>query len=612
MSVFTGPSGDTAPSTVSVTCLFTGPSGDTAPSTVSVTSDSASTSQTSASGAESDGFWNAWLSPTSGPSSSSKLSTSLSQTGAKKKESKSKDRSLLKGKLGLGKKMRPTLSVEIPPSRPERPAETGTSKAAARSSITEDAEVKVVEKAPVESKMEEKTEDKESQLKTDNTSSGDRKHDADLSVATVQSGVSSLQESEEKHSVEPATETASFEGDKTCEDVNATLHSTTSSDSSVLKGQTDTRETKSEGFTNIQSPEKCLDVSAEDSDTTMDKSSGSGDDEGAGPIEGSYVLSTSGWSDASFVAVSEQQSEEFDSCKELDTKSTGDLQTVGTTSSEGCIGHTKDETGSGLSSSDIEEVEPQERQDTEEKGRMQVSVAPVHITVVGDDTEHQDDDVTKTDVEAQVEASDEMVTVIDDGSSHDELSESNRTLTSDDHTTPEEPDVDRKEGEESDGKADKETASGSGQTLSSSSYVKDLLEEAMVESVKDSDSKASSTSSCNARNESGQNSGQTSADEIDTTTSSDIEIISHITTPTLSGDNNGQGPFDLSPLRHALSRGFPRGSSSGHARSDSSSSSTSKNGDESSPEGTQARKQGRGTRTGGEGTEPAPDRSTGN
>ena len=590
--------------------MFTGTSGDTAPSAVSVTSDSASTSQTSTSGAESDGFWNAWLSPTSG--SSSKLSTSLSQTAAKKKESKSKDRSLLKGKLGLGKKLRPTLSVEIPSSHHERPVETGTSKAASRSSITEDADVKVVEKLPVESKMEEKTEDKELQLKTENKSSGDRKHDSDLSVAMVQSGVSPVKETEEKLPIEPASETASFEGEKTCEDVTATLHSTTSSDSSLMKGQTDTSDTKNEGFTNIQSPEKCLDVSAEVSDTTMDKSSGSADDDGTGPIEGSYVLSTSGWSDASFVAVSEQQSEEFDSCKELDTKSTGDLQTVGATSSEGCcVGHTKEETGSGLSSSDIDEAEPREREDTEEKGRMQVSVAPVHITVVGDDTEHQDEDVTKSDGEAQGEASDEMVTVIDDGSSHDELSESNRTLTSDDHMTPEEPDGDRKEGDESDGKADKEAASGSGQTLSSSSYVKDLLEEAMVESVKDSDSKASSTSSCNARNESGQNSGQTSADEIDTTTSSDIEIISHISTPTLNGDNNGQGPFDLSPLRHALSRGFPRGSSSGHARSDSSSSSTSKNGDESSPDGMQARKQGRGTRTGGEGTEPAPERSTG-
>ena len=597
--------------------VFTGTSGDTAPSTVSATSDSASTSQTSTSGAESDGFWNAWLSPTTG--SSSKLSTSLSQTAAKKKESKSKDRSLLKGKLGLGKKLRPTLNVEIPSSRPERPAETGTSKAASRSGITEDAGVKVGEKLPVESKMEEKTEDsgdlgdKELQLETDNRRSSDRKHDSDLSVATVQPGVSSVQGTEEKHPVETASETASVEGDKTCEDISATLPSTTSSDSSVLKGQTDTRDTKTEGFTNIQSPEKCLDVSAEVSDTTMDKSSGSADDDGTVPIDGSFVLSTSGWSDASFVAVSDQQSEEFDSCKELDTTSTGDLQTVGTTSSEGCCtGHTKEETGSGLSSSEIDEVEPQERQDTEEKGRMHVSVAPVHITVVGDDTEHQDDDVTKTDGEAQVEASDEIVTVIDDGSSHDDLSESNRTLTSDDHMSPEEPDGDRKDGEESDGKVDKETASGSEQTLSSSSYVKDLLEEAMVESVKDSDSKASSTSSCNmTRNESGQNSGQTSADEIDTTTSSDIEIISHISTPTLNGDNNGQGPFDLSPLRHALSRGFPRGSSSGHARSDSSSSSTSKNGDESSPEGVQARKQGRGTRTGGEGTETASERSTG-
>ena len=116
---------------------------------------------------------------------------------------------------------------------------------------------------------------------------------------------------------------------------------------------------------------------------------------------------------------------------------------------------------------------------------------------------------------------------------------------------------------------------------SSSSLVKNMLEEAMVESAKDNDSHSSvsteRSSSDLVRIESGVNSGQTSGDEVDTTTSSDIEIIS---TPTPNGENS-QHPFkpvDLSPLRHAF-KGLRR-SPPGHKRSDSGSSSQSRNGDD--------------------------------
>ena len=128
-------------------------------------------------------------------------------------------------------------------------------------------------------------------------------------------------------------------------------------------------------------------------------------------------------------------------------------------------------------------------------------------------------------------------------------------------------------------------------SLTSSGYVKNMLEEAMVESLKESDShsdRSSDKSSDMVRIESGMNSGHTSGDEIDTTTSSDIEIIS---TPTPNGEYKiMERPFDLSPLRHALSKTVRRGGSPpGHKRSDSGSSAHSnwsKNGDDLlSPDG---------------------------
>ena len=608
--------------------VFTGTSQDSELPTASETSESGPANEMPASGAESDGFWNAWLSPTS--TSSSELSTSLSHPTVKKKESKSKDRSQLKGKLGLGKKLRPSLSVEIPSPQYQTSVEAETSRAVPQSSVTEDSYTKVVEKLPAESKIDDFEENKKeledeeelSRHKMDDRRCDDMKHDSDLNTAALQSRDDSstgIEHTKVEHSIEEQESVTSFESGQAHGSADTILPRSASSDRSQTKEQTKSRDHENEGFTTVQTPEGCFEQSAvgEATEALMQKSSEQPTDDETAPIEGSFVLSTSsGWSEASLVAMSDQQSgEDFDSCKELDTKCTADSQTVAVAASqELLVGCADEETGSGLSSMECEAAENwSKREVMEEKGRMKVSVAPVHSTPMGDETEDQEEGLAKSGSQGQLEASDESVTTVDDGSS---LSEGNRTLTSDDFTasgfvSAEEhggnDDSEREKGEEM---SDAETASG--QNLSSSCYVKDLLEEAMVESVKDTDSKASSTSSCNmARIESSQNSGQTSADEIDTTTSSDIEIISHISTPTPNGDNNGQTPFDLSPLRHALSRGFPRGSSSGHARSDSSSSSTSKNGDEASPEATQGHKQGRGTRMGAKAVDVAAVRSTG-
>lgn len=152
--------------------------------------------------------------------------------------------------------------------------------------------------------------------------------------------------------------------------------------------------------------------------------------------------------------------------------------------------------------------------------------------------------------------------------------------------TAEDPESGREKGELNESPSSNPGMAGAekkGIALVSSSYVKTMLEEAMVESVKDTDSHTSSTSDKSSemvRIESGMNSGHTSGDEIDTTTSSDIEIIS---TPTPNGEYRQERPFDLSPLRHALSRTMRRGSPPGHKRSDSSSSGQStwsKNGDD--------------------------------
>lgn len=110
----------------------------------------------------------------------------------------------------------------------------------------------------------------------------------------------------------------------------------------------------------------------------------------------------------------------------------------------------------------------------------------------------------------------------------------------------------------------------------SSGCVKNMLEEAMA----DGSARDSSGSVEPARIESGGNSGHTSADEIDTTTSSDIEIISH--TSSINGrtaSTHGSRPVDISPTRHSNvwnSRTPYNVVSSGqHRRSDSGSSAQS-------------------------------------
>lgn len=113
---------------------------------------------------------------------------------------------------------------------------------------------------------------------------------------------------------------------------------------------------------------------------------------------------------------------------------------------------------------------------------------------------------------------------------------------------------------------------------SNSSYVKCLIEEAMEETRSDhSDSHSNSADrSESSKTESEHNSeksisGHDSGDEIDTTTSSDIEIIS---TPTPNGER-GEHLFDLSPLRLTLHKSLRRHSPvHSHYRSDSQSSSS--------------------------------------
>ncbi len=194
----------------------------------------------------------------------------------------------------------------------------------------------------------------------------------------------------------------------------------------------------------------------------------------------------------------------------------------------------------------------------------------------------------------------------------EEVDENNKTLTEDDFrklaTLGAESDGAVAQSEQTDGASIKsspehgvtagsspEHSGTASSSLTSSGYVKNMIEEAMVESLKESDShsdRSSDKSSDMVRIESGMNSGHTSGDEIDTTTSSDIEIIS---TPTPNGEYKlMERPFDLSPLRHALRKTVRRGGSPlGHMRSDSGSSAQSnwsKNGDDLlSPEGAVSR-----------------------
>ena len=110
----------------------------------------------------------------------------------------------------------------------------------------------------------------------------------------------------------------------------------------------------------------------------------------------------------------------------------------------------------------------------------------------------------------------------------------------------------------------------------SSRSVKNLLEEAMA----DGSSRDTTGLTEPTRIESGGNSGHTSTDEIDTTTSSDIEVISH--TSSVNGQAAGthsSRPVDISPTRHGgnvWNYRTPYSAVSGqHRRSDSGSSAQS-------------------------------------
>lgn len=119
-----------------------------------------------------------------------------------------------------------------------------------------------------------------------------------------------------------------------------------------------------------------------------------------------------------------------------------------------------------------------------------------------------------------------------------------------------------------------------GSVSPSSSYVKCMIEEAMDDNMKmednSSDGHSVGKSEC-SRSTGGHESG----DEVDTTTSSDIEIIS---TPTSNGENNKF--IDLSPLKIALQKTARRNDGS-HRRNDShdsqSSSSSHSRGEQMSP-----------------------------
>ncbi|XP_064639723.1 TATA element modulatory factor-like isoform X2 [Lineus longissimus] len=132
---------------------------------------------------------------------------------------------------------------------------------------------------------------------------------------------------------------------------------------------------------------------------------------------------------------------------------------------------------------------------------------------------------------------------------------------------------DQEEDTKVEGKMEESTISMTS-SVSSASFVKCMLEEAMAEpEAKHEDVESHSTSSDKSSDMVKIDSGHTSGDEIDTTTSSDIEIIS---TPTSNGDRIDR-PFDLSPLRHALSRTVRRVSpphGQTHKRTDSNSSSS--------------------------------------
>ena len=113
-------------------------------------------------------------------------------------------------------------------------------------------------------------------------------------------------------------------------------------------------------------------------------------------------------------------------------------------------------------------------------------------------------------------------------------------------------------------------------TLETSGELKNMLEDAMVESRRATDSPTDSSEAL--RVESTQSSGHdSSTEEMETTTSSDIEVISHYSDPNGNSDFRFDRPFNISPLRQAYVRSTQQTSSIfiSHRKTDSDSSSYS-------------------------------------
>ena len=164
-----------------------------------------------------------------------------------------------------------------------------------------------------------------------------------------------------------------------------------------------------------------------------------------------------------------------------------------------------------------------------------------------------DSDTNKLDSSLDAYTSDD--TVVEKG--NNKMSKSDESIPEDDNT---------ENIPESSENQDDEISKRLEEVSPSSSYVKCMIEDAMDDSAKleDNGSDTPSKSEC-SRSTGGHDSG----DEISTTTSSDIEIIS---TPTSNGD--GSRMVDLSPLKISLQKASRRGGSPTHRRSDSQSSSS--------------------------------------
>ena len=189
------------------------------------------------------------------------------------------------------------------------------------------------------------------------------------------------------------------------------------------------------------------------------------------------------------------------------------------------------------------------------------------------DTVLSDGDVVQTTIDSICEQTNED-TMHKSASSDDVADINNRTLTSEDIKKI--PDLETLTQASTDKSCDTIKSSASEKqyptvVFSSNSFVRSLLAEAMIESQRDNDSNSSDgtekTASDLVHISSDMNSGQTSGDDIDTTASSDIEVLS---LPASSNNGYSDRGHDMSPLKTL--KGLRRGSPSGHYRSDSGSS----------------------------------------